>query len=233
LPKGDVPKKSSIKLLHKALGISLLVHLAIIVALTVFPLLSAREHYTPLYQVSMVTLPEPKPKKTTVPVRKKKPPAKKPTSREKKAAPRQKKQKKKEVRKKGTTDAQSLKRVQRSIHEIKERMVSRQNLQEEYLKTSKIIEAKRNAYFDAIAARIQANWSLLKNQMENVGALRTDIGLHIQRDGTVTQIVIEKPSGNALFDEFAVRAVKKSTPLPPFPKELRDDTLEVTIGLST
>ncbi len=69
--------------------------------------------------------------------------------------------------------------------------------------------------------------------MEDLGTLTTDLGLQIHRNGAITKIVIEKPSGNALFDEFAVRAVKKSTPLPPFPEELREDRLEVTIGLSS
>lgn len=219
------------RLIHKALGISLLIHLAIAISLAIVPFIVAKKRYTPVYQVSLVTQPEPKPKKAAVQPQKKKLPVKKPTRVEKKAIPSKKK--KEEVKKRDTQKEQSAKRVQRAIDEIKKKMVSRQRLEEEHLRTSRIIEARRNAYFNTIAAHIQANWSLLKNQMEDLGTLTTDIGLQIQRDGTITKIVIEKPSGNALFDEYAVRAVKRSTPLPPFPKEVRESRLEVTIGLSS
>ena len=244
------------RLIHKALGISLLIHLAIAISLAIVPFIVAKKRYTPVYQVSLVTQPEPKPKKAAVQLQKKKLPepkpkkalepkpkkvavqpqkkklpVKKPTRVEKKAIPSKKK--KEEVKKRDTQKEQSAKRVQRAIDEIKKKMVSRQRLEEEHLRTSRIIETRRNAYFDTIAAHIQANWSLLKNQMEDLGTLTTDIGLQIQRDGTITKIVIEKPSGNALFDEYAVRAVKRSTPLPPFPTEVRESRLEVTVGLSS
>lgn len=208
-------------------------------------MVAVKKRYTPVYQVSLVTQPEPKPKKPVVQPQEKKPPEKKPTKVEKKAAPTKKEKKevkKKEpvkkkdpVKKKETKKdkEQSLRRVQRRIDEIRKKQVTQQSIEQERLRTSRIVEVRRNAYFDAIAAHIQANWSLLKNQMEDVGILTTDVGLHIRRDGTVTRIVIEKPSGNALFDEFAVRAVKRSTPLPPFPKELRETKLEITIGLSS
>ena len=233
------------RIIHKALGISLLIHLAIVISLVVLPLVAAKKRYTPVYQVSLVTQPEPKPKKPVAQPQEKKPPEKKPTKVEKKAAPTKKEKKevkKKEpvkkkdpVKKKETKKdkEQSLRRVQRRIDEIRKKQVTQQSIEQERLRTSRIVEVRRNAYFDAIAAHIQANWSLLKNQMEDVGILTTDVGLHIRRDGTVTRIVIEKPSGNALFDEFAVRAVKRSTPLPPFPKELRETKLEITIGLSS
>jgi len=221
------------KVLHKALGFSLLIHLAIVISLIALPALSARKRYTPVYQVSLVVQPEAEPKKPEVQPQEKKPPPKKPTRTEKKAVPRKKKPEKKVPKKTEPKKEHSLKDVQKAIDEIKKKMASRQRVEEERLRTSRIIEAKRNAYFDTIAAHIQANWSLLKNQMEDVGMLTTDIGLRIRRDGTITKIDIEKPSGNALFDEWAVRAVKRSTPLPPFPAELKEDRLEVTIGLSS
>jgi TonB family protein len=243
------------RIIHKALGISLLIHLAIAISLVVLPLVAVKKRYTPVYQVSLVTQPEPKPKKPVVQPQEKKPPEKKPTKVEKKAAPTKKEKKeakkkepvkkkdpvkKKEAKKKVAVKKetkkdkeQSLRRVQRRIDEIRKKQVTQQSIEQERLRTSRIVEVRRNAYFDAIAAHIQANWSLLKNQMEDVGILTTDVGLQVRRDGTVTRIVIEKPSGNALFDDFAVRAVKRSTPLPPFPKELTETKLEITIGLSS
>lgn len=258
----------SMRIIHKALGISLLVHLAIIISVAAVSFIAPKKHYTPVYQVSLVAQPEPKPKKPKVqpqekksqekklPVKKatavkeptpvkepipvkepapvkKATPLKKTTPVEKKAAPAKKTEKKKKATKKDTKKEQSLARVQRAIDEIKKKMAVQESIDQEHLRSSRIGEAKRNAYFDAIAAQIRANWSLLKNQMEDVGILTTDVGLQIRRDGTIIKIVIEKPSGNPLFDEFAVRAVKRSTPLPPFPKEINESKLEVTIGLSS
>jgi len=219
--------------IEKALLISLLIHLALIISLAVFPFVLTKKHYTPVYQVSLISQPEPKQKETTVTPEKKKPPVKKPTRVEKKAAPPKKKEKKKTVERKDNKEKRSLTQVQRAIDDIKKKMASQQKVKEAQARTSRIVEAKRNAYFDTIATHIQANWSLLKNQMEDVGILTTDVGLQIRRDGTITKIVIEKPSGNVLFDEFAVRAVKRSVPLPPFPKEMKEAKLEVTIGLSS
>ncbi|MBW2057837.1 MAG: TonB family protein [Deltaproteobacteria bacterium] len=221
------------KIIHKALGISLLIHLVAIVSLMVFSLLSAKEHYTPVYQVSLLVQKEPEPKRPAVEVDKKKPLPRKPSKPKKKTASQAKRPKKPRVTEKQPPRKAPRVSVQRAIDAIKKKMASRERIQEEKPKASRIIEAKRNAYFDTIASHIQANWSLLKNQMEDVGILTTDIGLQILRDGRISKIVIEKPSGNALFDEYAVRAVKRSTPLPPFPKELKESRLEVTIGLSS
>jgi len=198
------------RIIHKALGFSLLVHMAIMVSLVVFSFVLPKKRYTPVYQVSLVTQPEPKPTKPVVQPQEKKPPVKKPpkpekkasppkekeTRLEKKASPTPNKQTKTAVVTKQPVKKQSIERVERRIEEIKKKMAAQQETEQDRLRTSRILETRRNAYFDTIAAHIQANWSLLKNQRENVGALRTDIGLHIQRDGTVTQIVIEKPSGN-------------------------------------
>jgi TonB family protein len=221
------------KILDKALGISLLIHLAVVVSLIALPAFSAKKRYTPVYQVSLVAQPELQPKKPTVQAPEKKPAVKKPTKTEKKAAPPKKKPRKTVKKKESRQKEYSMRNVQKAIDDIKRKMASQQETEAERSRTAKVIEARRNVYFDSIAAHIQANWSLLKNQMEDVGVLTTDIGLRIRRDGTITKIVIEKPSGNALFDEYAVRAVKRSTPLPPFPSVLKEDRLDITIGLSS
>jgi colicin import membrane protein/protein TonB len=39
----------------------------------------------------------------------------------------------------------------------------------------------------------------------------------------------EKRSGNVLFDDMAWRAIYKAEPFPPFPSEIKGDTLEIGI----
>ena len=53
------------RFIHKALGISLLIHLIVIISLVVLPPILTRKVYTPVYQVDLVTPPEP-PKKEPV-----------------------------------------------------------------------------------------------------------------------------------------------------------------------
>jgi protein TonB len=49
------------------------------------------------------------------------------------------------------------------------------------------------------------------------GGTSTVIHFVIDRDGTIRDVVIEAPSGNALYDRAAQRAVMETSPLPPLP----------------
>ena len=42
------------------------------------------------------------------------------------------------------------------------------------------------------------------------------LSITIKADGTITALSFEKKSGNIYLDDSAFRAVKKSSPLPPF-----------------
>ncbi len=55
------------------------------------------------------------------------------------------------------------------------------------------------------------------------------IVLVIDNDGTVQKTWFEKRSGNSLYDQMALRAIKKAEPLPPLPKEWSEKTLEIGI----
>jgi protein TonB len=43
------------------------------------------------------------------------------------------------------------------------------------------------------------------------------VGLTVSRSGDVSDIRVEKPSGNSFYDSVALRAVRNSSPLPPLP----------------
>ena len=59
--------------------------------------------------------------------------------------------------------------------------------------------------------------------------LETIIVLIIERGGKIKKFWFEKKSGNALYDQSAMRAIKKAEPLPPIPQELSEDILEIGI----
>jgi protein TonB len=53
------------------------------------------------------------------------------------------------------------------------------------------------------------------------------IYFRVHRDGSVTNVVIETPSGLSLFDRSCQRAVLEAAPLPPLPREYRDEYIGV------
>jgi TonB family protein len=49
----------------------------------------------------------------------------------------------------------------------------------------------------------------------------------VKRDGGVSNVTIEKSSGLPLFDRSCQRAVMEAAPLPPLPREYKDDFIGV------
>jgi protein TonB len=52
----------------------------------------------------------------------------------------------------------------------------------------------------------------------------------IQRDGQVRDPLVEKSSGNNLYDQSALRAVMEASPFPPLPPEFKASSLRVHFG---
>ena len=85
---------------------------------------------------------------------------------------------------------------------------------------------KANAYYARIWSRIKSQWALPRGILPQ-HRLEAVLNVAIQRDGTVSSVSFEKGSGNAYFDQSAVRAVRKASPLPPLPEWIRETQLEV------
>lgn len=68
-----------------------------------------------------------------------------------------------------------------------------------------------------------------ENLFKEMVDLETILVVIIERNGKVQKLWFEKKSGNVLYDQSAMRAIKKAEPLPPIPKELSEDTLEIGI----
>jgi protein TonB len=82
------------------------------------------------------------------------------------------------------------------------------------------------SYYEAqMLATIGANW--FKETSENVPS--PVVGFRIGRDGTITDVRIEKSSGLPFVDRAAQRAVMTSSPLPPLPADFHDAWLGVHI----
>jgi TonB family protein len=96
-------------------------------------------------------------------------------------------------------------------------------------KTSPRLESKLNEYYQKVWAKIKEEWTIPENLLKEMVDLETIIVLIIEKDGKIQRSWFEKKSGNDLYDQTAMRAIKKAEPFPPIPKELSEDTLEIGI----
>jgi TonB family protein len=97
-------------------------------------------------------------------------------------------------------------------------------------KTSPILESKlEDLYGDLVELKIKEAWTIPENLLKEMVDLETIIVIIIDRDGRVQKWWVEKKSGNAIYDQSAIRAIKKAEPLPPIPKELKQNSFEFEI----
>ena len=90
------------------------------------------------------------------------------------------------------------------------------------------MDAQMRAYYAMIWSRIKGKWALPQGILPGE-VLETVIDVTILRSGAVTQVDFEKRSGNRYFDESAMKAIQKASPLPPLPAWSRENSLGVGI----
>jgi TonB family protein len=91
--------------------------------------------------------------------------------------------------------------------------------------TRELFDLEFKAYYNRVGTRIQSLWVYAGTDK----GLETWISIKIARSGELKEAVFEKRSGNTLFDESALRAVKKAAPFPPLPEGIGGDFLEVGV----
>ncbi len=72
-------------------------------------------------------------------------------------------------------------------------------------------------YYSMVVNRIKEQWIYPESIDKD---LLTIVIIRIAKDGGITIDNIEKSSGNPLFDRSVLRAINKSSPLPPPPQEI-------------
>jgi TonB family protein len=92
-----------------------------------------------------------------------------------------------------------------------------------------VLEAKLSEYYNAIWTKIKEEWTLPETLPQKKTELEAVIVVVIERDGKIQKLWFEKKSGNTLYDQMAMRAIRKAEPLPPIPEEFSDRTLEIGI----
>jgi len=90
------------------------------------------------------------------------------------------------------------------------------------------MDAQMRAYYTMIWSRIKSNWALPQGILPSE-VLEAVIDVTILRSGAVTDVNFEKRSGNSYFDESAMKAIRKASPLPPLPAWLGGSSIAVGI----
>jgi colicin import membrane protein len=81
-------------------------------------------------------------------------------------------------------------------------------------------------YQNRLLNTIKENWAWVGGQRSN---LRIVVHFNIKENGEIIGLKVVQPSGDSSYDESVVRAVKKSSPLPPPPESVRKDFAEVEL----
>lgn len=78
------------------------------------------------------------------------------------------------------------------------------------------------AYLNRLDEAVRSAWVVPRALVDNREDLMVQVRITIETDGSVSSIVVERPSGNSLFDDSVIRAIQKASPLPVPPEELRE-----------
>ena len=249
------PRSPDIDHLLKMGGVSLAIHIVLAILLSLNPWPTIIKVQPTAYTVNLIPIavPEPetrfkqsplppikeeekqkpitKPKKDDMVEKVKKPDKKVIKTEEKKVDLKKLQEDLEELRKKVKLD-EIRKRVAHREKEEKKPPVSSPAPVVSSSKPSSISESIVNQYYSLIWAKISEAWTIPKNVLEERVDLETVIVVIIEKDGRIKKYWFEKKSGNDLYDQTAVRAIKKAEPLPPLPNELGEETLEVGIRFS-
>lgn len=85
------------------------------------------------------------------------------------------------------------------------------------------------AYFRELDERIRSKWTVPDLALSDPRSLIVQIRITIEMDGKASNVRMEKSSGNSYFDDSVLRAIRKASPLPVPPEQLRgtEDHYEV------
>lgn len=92
--------------------------------------------------------------------------------------------------------------------------------------SKELFDLKFKEYYLLVGDRVRSQWVYSGDKSEDI---TTFMEISVAPSGKLLYSRIEKSSGNQSFDQSALNAVKKSSPLPPLPEEINQEAL--VIGL--
>ena len=85
-------------------------------------------------------------------------------------------------------------------------------------------------YMNALKRKINENWSPPGAGFAQKRELL--VVFTIQRDGSVRGAEIEQSSGDAFYDQAAIRSVRRATPFPPLPPGYPEENMKIFFSFS-
>ena len=82
-------------------------------------------------------------------------------------------------------------------------------------------------YYGLIKSKIRHQCALVGAFDQEESNLETIIVIVLTRDGVIQKSWYEKSSGNPVYDDAVMQAIKKAEPFPPFPEQAAESTLEI------
>jgi outer membrane biosynthesis protein TonB len=187
---------------------------------------------------------------TVPPVETPKPESKKPEP-EKKPQPSKDQKPDKVLIKKDTIEGLKKSEKTKKAEPVKDSAYSYKDTQEKILKMSKEVEGRHteggqtgqgasglasgtpgtgggtavNAYLAAVQAKVTQEWVLPESLSMTDNNLETTVGFFIDRAGKAQKLRFIKKSGSDLYDQAAMRAIKKAEPFSPVPISLIDEEI--------
>lgn len=95
--------------------------------------------------------------------------------------------------------------------------------------TSDNLALRLRIYYTKIWDRIRNNWIFPGRTIKGKDNLQAIVVIQIARDGKIIGCRFERRSGNDLFDQSVVKAIRRSDPLPGLPEEYMKATHELGI----
>jgi protein TonB len=81
-------------------------------------------------------------------------------------------------------------------------------------------------YLQTVQRKIHERWAPPPRGAEGRAVIVFEIG----RDGSIRRPAVENSSGDAGYDQAALRAVTDANPFPPLPEGFRESTLRIHLG---
>jgi colicin import membrane protein len=90
--------------------------------------------------------------------------------------------------------------------------------------SGKPLDLATQKYYMDIRDKITAAWGMPGAAFKK---LETEVTIKVRKDGRIVDISVDKRSGNRVYDESILRALRAVDPLPPIPASLNVDTMEI------
>jgi colicin import membrane protein len=96
---------------------------------------------------------------------------------------------------------------------------------------AQINPAAINQYSASLHGRISNHWQI-PEILKKKPHLKAVVALTVRRDGSIKDMRIEQKSGNSVFDQSVLKALRSSAPLPGFPALIDKSTLEFALNFT-